>query len=1030
MVMKKPSKSRFVKAIFGCFLGILSIISPVMIGNNAFADEEDGNASTTVQTTETEEAKVETRTCDDTLGSIGWLVCPTTGKISEAVDWLYDKNKELLEINPLKAEEESPIYQIWKYCLGIANIAFVIFLLIAIYSQITGVGISNYGIKKALPKLIIAAIMVNLSFLVCSLAVDLSNIIGNGVRGIFTSVEESTVPLILSEEGYATEETSIKMSEMYSSLSGGTALAIGGGVIAFEGGEIWMLIPAVLGALVAVVVGLITIALRQVVVVLLVMIAPLAIVSYILPNTEHLFKKWKDLLTKMLVFYPMYSLLFGASSLAGWAIIASASNGFMMILGVAVQIFPLFFSWSLMKMSGTFLGTINAKITGFFAVPLATNRAWAESRKAETSAYYLQYGKTPYSHLRRYLSNRKELREQNTANLLKIRKNEANIYAQKKISGGYDGTKAEGTSDFLKANKYTHAAKDAANTSLASETATKDTTHVLSAYGSYFTSEEIRNRVKAANKIKDAKELERLSRIDEEQARAAIGAKNYLELSRAQMTAENDEEADFKFMVSEFVDANMNRDKLGMMPKYRHYIESSAGELGLMGTGRVMGKIIARAAAVENSQRRDDAILLAKYPIDKHQFRAMVVGYHTDDDGYAIDKNGKVIEKVRGELLVRDPGKLWLWDKVDENGEAYFDWYDGDTFVQRVYRNDKSMVKEILSNIDAPINDPINNNYAFLAGINKGNLIPSTGDPEKDKLLKNIGLDDYRTTVGRALLSAPFKEKNAAFSPMVAEMVKRGYIKNYAQLNLAYLDSLNKATKPGAFNTQDGDAIDLMAMMMDPDQWNKAFPEDLIRGYRNVNGKPLIVKKEVLENGELVLKEFPATDTENVSYEDLMERVKEKFIFPAARKITMMMSRQTPNTADNQKAGAAEKWKNLKKVFDTKWGVGRGQANIDPYLQSGDMRKIARGVQQQIHTPEFSGVNHAEVVESLHINSGNDPDKFASEFMEYCGQHSELARVAEAFDAYISGQSGRGRFPTEDELHDFAVDALNSFLID
>ena len=42
------------------------------------------------------------------------------------------------------------IYEIWKYCLSITNIVFVIFLLVVIYSQLTGMGISNYGIKKTI----------------------------------------------------------------------------------------------------------------------------------------------------------------------------------------------------------------------------------------------------------------------------------------------------------------------------------------------------------------------------------------------------------------------------------------------------------------------------------------------------------------------------------------------------------------------------------------------------------------------------------------------------------------------------------------------------------------------------------------------------------------------------------------------------------------------------------------------------------------------------------------------------------------
>ncbi len=461
MISIKPSKSKLVCAIFGCFFGILGLILPFFANSNVYAEpspvteqtidlpnetlrevtDEDRNAAnqnTTTTTTTTDITSQKTRTCDDSLGSLGWLVCPTTGKISEAVDWLYAKNKEILEINPIKVDEESPIYQVWNYFLGVANIAFVIFLLIVVYSQITGVGISNYGIKKALPKLIIAAIMVNLSFILCSLAVDVSNIIGNGLRGIFTAIEEATIPAALAE-GTASAANDLAMAELYSGLAAGGGVLTAAGIVLFEGGEIWLLIPAALAALIAVAVGLVTIALRQAVVILLIMIAPLAIVAYIMPNTEKWFTKWKDLLIKMLVFYPMYSLLFGASSLAGWAIISSSQDGFGMILGTAVKIFPLIFSWSLMKMSGTFLGTVNAKITGLFAKPLATNRAWAESHRELTRQNFLASTNvySPSLRLRQFLSDRKIAREEETKELAETVRNRGLSYGVGQLKDKY-----------------------------------------------------------------------------------------------------------------------------------------------------------------------------------------------------------------------------------------------------------------------------------------------------------------------------------------------------------------------------------------------------------------------------------------------------------------------------------------------------------------------------------------------------------------------------------------------------------------
>ncbi|MBR3329339.1 hypothetical protein IKG29_02310 [Candidatus Saccharibacteria bacterium] len=452
MIIKKRLKIRLVKVVFGVFLIMMGMFGGLLNNSSVYADpvEEDTsvNGEVTEETTEETAEQESTRgstvqiktiagdNCKTSLGAIGWFVCPTTGKIAEAVDWLYDKIEDILIINPVPTEDGSPIYEIWKYCRGVTNIVFIIFLLVVIYSQITGLGISNYGVKKALPKLIIAAILVNLSFLICSLAVDLSNTIGNSLRGVFTSVAESAI-IGTSDTAVVTDltkEMKLSYANMYSSLAGGTVLAVGAGVVAIETGAIWMLIPTLLGAIVAVVSGLITISLRQAVVALLMMISPLAMVAYILPNTEGLFKKWKNLLIRMLVFYPMFSLLFGASQLAGFAIIASAKDGFLLMVGMAVQVFPLFFSWSLMKMSGTFLGDINARLRGLASTPLAASRAWADSRRQLTYQKNLASNNayTPSLRLMQFMSNRRIAREEETKEHAEVVKLRGQAYAARR----------------------------------------------------------------------------------------------------------------------------------------------------------------------------------------------------------------------------------------------------------------------------------------------------------------------------------------------------------------------------------------------------------------------------------------------------------------------------------------------------------------------------------------------------------------------------------------------------------------------
>ena len=468
MIAKKELKVDFRRAVFGCFFAVICIlgglIAPVINSANVFADpetvedrgegeesgHENGEGADSENSEDAEQEKKGNVTmitnatgnqCQESLGSIGWLVCPVTDKVAEAVDWLYGKLQDILLVKPVEAKDGSPIYEIWKVFLGFTNIVFIIFLLVVIYSQITGIGISNYGIKKVLPKLIITAVLVNLSFLICSLAVDVSNIVGNGLRDVFTGIEETVMANsgigasdVATAGGDLTREAKLSYANMYGALATGAGLTVGGVVIAFESGVIWMLIPVLLGAIVSVVSGLVTIALRQAVVALLIMIAPLAIVAYMLPNTEQWFKKWRQLLMKMLVFYPMFSLLFGASSLAGFAIIASAKDGFGLLLGTAVQIFPLFFSWSLMKMSGTILGTINAKMHSLAAGPLATNKAWAESHRLNSKQKRLASSNptTPSLRLMQFMSNRRIAREAEIAENGEIIKNRALAYSAAK----------------------------------------------------------------------------------------------------------------------------------------------------------------------------------------------------------------------------------------------------------------------------------------------------------------------------------------------------------------------------------------------------------------------------------------------------------------------------------------------------------------------------------------------------------------------------------------------------------------------
>ena len=153
MILKRHSKNRLRNAIFGCLFGILSlfglaILAPQPVEAVSTPEKETflsvgmANSVTTLavannqQNTQSNQNNQNNQnannqkkgvTCEESLGALGWLVCPTTGKLSEAIDWIYGKIEGILQINPVEVKDGAPIYEIWKYIRGFTNIVFIIF---------------------------------------------------------------------------------------------------------------------------------------------------------------------------------------------------------------------------------------------------------------------------------------------------------------------------------------------------------------------------------------------------------------------------------------------------------------------------------------------------------------------------------------------------------------------------------------------------------------------------------------------------------------------------------------------------------------------------------------------------------------------------------------------------------------------------------------------------------------------------------------------------------------------------------------
>lgn len=286
-------------------------------------------------------------------GGLGWLICPVMTFVAMINDAAYGAISGFLDIKPtiLSSGDNSGAKQGWDFFRNIANAIFAVIFLWIIFSQISNVGVSNYGIKKILPRLIIGALLVNLSYYLCQIFVDLSNILGHTLKDALESGA--------GEIGTTSEAAG------WGSAIAATIVGVGG-VAAFAALAIG--IPTLAAGFLAIMTVFIILVVRQAGIILLISMSPMAFAAWLLPNTEDLFKKWLKMFRGLLLVFPIISLLYGAGKLAGAVLAASATvdpnnpDETLQLVALAATTMPLIATPFVLQSSLSSLGSIGAKI--------------------------------------------------------------------------------------------------------------------------------------------------------------------------------------------------------------------------------------------------------------------------------------------------------------------------------------------------------------------------------------------------------------------------------------------------------------------------------------------------------------------------------------------------------------------------------------------------------------------------------------------------------------------------------------------
>ena len=321
-----------------------------------YENTEDINACKQGQTAKIEapaegDGEEEKNSCG--IDGIGWLVCPVMNFVAGINDAAYSAISGFLDIKPaiLSDGNNSGAKQGWEFFRNIANAIFAVIFLWIIFSQISNVGVSNYGIKKILPRLIIGALLVNLSYYLCQIFVDLSNILGHALKDALESGA--------GEIGANSEATGLG-SEIIAKILGLTGAGL---FIALAVG-----LPTLAAGFLAIMTVFIILVVRQAGIILLIAMSPMAFAAWLLPNTEDLFKKWIKMFRGLLLVFPIISLLYGAGKLAGAVLASNATvdpnnpDETMQLVALAATTMPLIATPFVLQNSLSSLGSIGAKI--------------------------------------------------------------------------------------------------------------------------------------------------------------------------------------------------------------------------------------------------------------------------------------------------------------------------------------------------------------------------------------------------------------------------------------------------------------------------------------------------------------------------------------------------------------------------------------------------------------------------------------------------------------------------------------------
>jgi hypothetical protein len=289
--------------------------------------------------------------CHVSFNPLSWILCPLAAGFEGLASALDNAINSALTIS---TDGWNNYYYAWSSIRDISLGLIVIAGLAAIISQAGGFEfLDAYTIRKALPRIVIVAIGISISWPVLKEFVQFTNDLGNGVRSLIYLGAENADGGISHVDlaGGGQAVVAIIAALALSSLGVGFV-----GLLSFAG-------TAVLAASVA----FLVLILRQMIIVMLVIFSPVAMACYVLPHTQRVWKLWWDSFSKGLLMFPLIAGLIAMGRV--FAAVSSANNrtanGFTGAVWEIISFVSYFAPYFLIPFTFRLAGGAIANIGGF-----------------------------------------------------------------------------------------------------------------------------------------------------------------------------------------------------------------------------------------------------------------------------------------------------------------------------------------------------------------------------------------------------------------------------------------------------------------------------------------------------------------------------------------------------------------------------------------------------------------------------------------------------------------------------------------